>query len=136
MKQNIISRVTNGKISPESTRAVVAFIQANEGRMVEIGLKSYKRKRSDKQNAHYWGCVVPTVYAKLIEIGEIVSPEDVHLYLKGSIGGFQKRVMGKWVTQSSTELSTAEWSEWLDKICAWGALNGIAIPMPERIENE
>lgn len=130
MKQSITSRVTSGKLTKEASNAIVVFIRANEGRIVELSLKSYKRHRSAGQNAHYWGVVVPTVYAALVERGEIVSPDDVHTYLKAKVGGFMVRVLDEWVVQSSTELSTVEWSEWLEKICAWGALNGIYIPLP------
>lgn len=136
MKQSIISTITNGQLSAKAADMFRAFVKANEGKQVAIELKQYERKRSLAQCRYYFGVVVPAVHDALTERGEIVSPDDVHQYLKGHVGGFMVRVNGKWVIQSSTRLSVKQWNQWLEKIWAWGALNGIQIPQPNEAFNE
>lgn len=99
-------------------------------------LKITKRsKRSLQQNAYYWGVIVAMVHEGFRNMGNDVSLEETHEYLKArfnykeivntSVG----EVMN--VPKSTTELSKEEFGMYIDKIQQFAAeyLNTI-IPNP------
>lgn len=105
------------------------------GRMVKVTLEEAKKTRSSDQNAYYFGVVIPAVKAFFLENGSIVSPEYIHRFLKGNVGGMKKLVNNPdgtkgWDIDTSTKLTTAEWEDWMTAIRAWAAQFGLSIPMP------
>lgn len=86
-----------------------------------------KKNRSLNQNAYYWACVLEIVLAGLQEVGyrEIKTKEDTHaickeLFLKKSI---PNELTGEVleIHVSTTELSTVEFNEYIDRIAQWAA---------------
>lgn len=129
----IIGTVTGGVLS--TLGLVIANLKLFEGRSVRVVLTENKRGRSTSQNAYYYGVVVPLVVNMFREAGELASPEYVHRYLKGQVGGMKKPVSNPdgtkgWDVDTSTKLTTAEWEDWMTAIRAWAAQFGLSIPMP------
>jgi hypothetical protein len=101
-------------------------------------------KRTNLQNAYYFGVVVPAVREGLKEVGyETESIDEVHEFLKGKFivleGRKRKRLINKItgeikyinVVKSSRKLSTIEFNAYLERIIQWSAeyLN-VVIPYP------
>lgn len=98
----------------------------------------YRKRRSDSQNAYMWAVVVPYVAAGLQEAwGENLSPDDVHEFLKSAF--LPKREIVNHVsgevafsfTNSTTRLTTAEFTEYLERIAQFAAEKlSVVIPLP------
>jgi len=89
------------------------------------------KKRTNDQNAYYWGIVVPLVHEGLRDMGydEIKTKEDAHLVLRSLF--LKKKINELELVRSTTELKTAEFSAYLEEIGKWAAeyLN-VTIPEP------
>lgn len=129
----IIGQVLNGDLV--NRHLLDNAIKQHEGQRVTVTVKKYVNRRSTRQNAYYYGVVIPALVKAGNERGCCICPEALHLYLKGQIGGFKKAVEQidgtvTWEVDTSTKLTTAEWEDWMTKIRVWAAEQGLMIPMP------
>ncbi|RPE05516.1 hypothetical protein EGT74_24335 [Chitinophaga lutea] len=134
MMSERLCHIENGKIrNPADIRK--QFEGLNDGTyLVKV---SPRKVRSLKQNAFYWGVVCDMVKDGLRYAGfaEVSTSEDAHdvmkgLFLKKNIINFQtgEALEG---TKSTTELTTAEFSIYIEQIQQWAAeYLGISIPSP------
>ncbi len=130
--------VKDGKIPHEMSLAIRDVIRRFEGKRLKVTIAKYKRQRSHRQNAYYWGVVIPYVLDMFIEYGNDVTKDDCHAYLKQHVGKLFKEVEGpggeiQTIVRSSTELSTGEWEDFMEKIRAWSAGVGLQIPLPNEM---
>lgn len=100
------------------------------GKEIILTIEEKKNRRSLRQNAYYWGVVIP-----LIAEYTGYSENDIHDLLKTM---FLKKYIvlngkEKTIIRSTSELTTAEFAEYLKKIVqwAWDKLQ-IVIPEPEK----
>lgn len=145
MKKNKItveSVVRQGKLDQNISSHLSMCLRNMEGKRVRITLEEAKRRRSNNQNAYYWGVVIPIILAMFKDAGNDVDETEVHEYLKEHIGGL-KHVMTtpdgirKSVVTSSTKLTTQEFEDYMEKVRAWAAEFDLIIPLPnEGIEYE
>ena len=92
-----------------------------------VTVKKYKRQRSGQQNKYYWSAL--EIISK--ETGDDV--DSLHTYFRRKfLAPVEKTVMGQKVLclRSTTDLNTAEFVEYMDRIIAEVAPFGIAIPIP------
>ena len=83
-KITIPVKITNGKFS-SNLPLVKSVLTANEGMTVDVTISKRKNKRSNDQNAYYWGVVVPIIQNCILDQwGEIVGIEYVHEFLKNN----------------------------------------------------
>ena len=104
-----------------------------------IDFKRYRPRRSDAQNAYYWGVMIPHVKEGLAEAwGESLSSDEVHEYLKSLFltKPIVNRRSGELVGTrpgSSSKLDVGEFIEYSDKVILWAAeYLGVEIPSPSR----
>lgn len=129
------SPVNNGKIEGRIARHLNACIKNMDGKRVRIIIEECKRKRSLNQNAYYFGVVVQLVHGAMIDAGNDIDTEEVHNMLKVDVGRLVKDVVlpdgtKRKVIRSTTELSTVEFEEYLEKCRAWAAQFDLIIPLP------
>lgn len=114
--------------------AIRETMKAFEGREVEITLAEPKKTRTNQQNRYYFGPVIEAVIAFDREHGGDMDKDRAHEHLMTEVGGFYevKREYGviKKVRRSSTNLTTKEWGEYMEKIKAWASQFGLIIPDP------
>ena len=95
---------------------------------LEIVIKKYVPKRTNRQNRYYFGCVVRTICE---ETGS--DPDTVHAELKKMfllIKGGLIPIVG-----STRKLNTKDFGVYLDKVILWSAeFLGIIIPPPDYID--
>ncbi len=130
--------VKDGKIPHEMSIAIRDVICRFEGKRIKVTLSKFKRQRSRRQNAYYWGVIVVHVFDMFVEHGNDVSKDDVHQFLKSEIGKLYKEIEGPGgevhtIIRSSTELSTVEWEDYTEKCRAWAASIGRQIPLPNEM---
>ena len=101
---------------------------------VEITIRKRKRKRTNDQNAYYWGVVIPILAN---HFGHD-NPEDMHTDLKELFNPIESKVQpGKKIGGSTTKLSTVEFmasdTSYVERICRWSAMeHGLYIPPPSK----
>ena len=131
---NFYDTVVNGQLSPARIEAIMNCLAEHEGKPVVISIKRGK-KRSHNQNAFYWGIVIPAIKRLFEQNGDAVSPEKVHQFLKEHVAGMVDIIVlpdgrKKAIVSTSTDLSTAEWEEYILKIRAWAGQWGVDFPEP------
>lgn len=93
------------------------------------------RGRSNDQNKYYWAVCVPLVFSALKDAGfdTVRTEEDAHLIMKSLFLKVHEEKKGVRIerVQSTTELSTIMFAEYLLHIFTW-ALDylGLTIPQP------
>jgi len=99
----------------------------------EVEIKSTK-KRSNDQNAYYFGVVVPMVYEGLKAAGfdAVRHKEDAHEIMKSLFLKLTEERNGVTIERvtSTTELTTIGFAEYLMHIFTW-ALDYLGITIPE-----
>lgn len=119
-KISILTRVENGKFK-RNISLIKKAVQNFEGKEIEITIKRKYKQRSLPQNAFYWGVIIP-MFQELINEhwGEIKSSEEIHEILKSQCNYTEKinQQTGEItkIPQSTTELTTAGWLEYEQKI--------------------
>lgn len=129
-------RVVGGKlVLDDYTKAkLAAEVKELEGKCVELVIKKLPR-RSNAQNAYYWGVVVAMVKEGLRVMGHKVSDEDTHAFLKDRFNGkdvasIDGEYIGK-IGGSTKLMNKAEFMEYLAAIQQFAAQYlGVVIPDP------
>lgn len=135
MKHTILSKVDNGKLirNRKQLNDVVASL---EGKEISITVEKAKKKRSNPQNAFYYGCVIPIMKQALKDAGHVMTNEAVHdllklRFLKETIlvdedsGACIERI------KSTTELTTTTFAEYILQIQEFASSYfGVVIPDP------
>lgn len=117
-----------GKLILERRELFDLFLGSLVNSKVELTVKKFRKSRSLKQNSYYFGVVLQTISEYT---GYDV--EDLHNHFKY----FYLRKPTKIVSYfSTTELSTIEFGEYLDKIIRFvGERLSLNIPTPDSIDN-
>lgn len=122
-----------GTMSKANSANIRAFLDANIGSVITITMNAGK-KRSNPQNAYYWGGVVPFVQSLFADAGhDDFTANDVHEFLKKEFNWQEIEVNGNYVTvpKSTTELSTSDFNEYIERINRFCLdMFGAAIPQP------
>lgn len=133
------SIVYNGQLAPHAQTALYEELRKHEGQKVTLTIVKQKKRRSNNQNAFYYGVVLPRIVDLFREYGDNICPEEVHRFLKGNVGGYKRPITTPdgdtiWHVDTSTKLSTAEWESWMDLIRAWAAQRDVQIPFPNEVD--
>lgn len=119
-KAKINSEVKNGNLAVN--RSLIAkTIKLFEGAEITLTIEKKFRKRSNQQNAFYWGVLIPIISELLQDAtGNFFSSEETHDVLKSNCnykelvsettGEFTK------IPISTTELTTLEWLDYVEKV--------------------
>lgn len=82
MKSQVITSIVNGKFK-RNLNTILDIVQQFNGMDVLLTFEKPKKKRSNNQNAYYWGLLIPlTQNAIKTEWGEIWSKEKTHDFYK------------------------------------------------------
>lgn len=99
------------------------------GQDVDISIQKHRKKRSLNQNSFYWGVVLPII----AEAGGFLTVEEAHDAMR--LHFLQKHDGPLPTVRSTTDLSTAEFEEYLSKIRILAAeMWGAYVPEPHEVE--
>lgn len=111
---------------------------ANSGwKEVEIVVTKKKKNRSYYQNRYYWGVVVALVRERFIQLGNDVSAEETHDYLKHEFN-YKEFVNEKTsevirIPKSTADLTTSEFMDYIARIQVFSAqILDLTIPDPNQ----
>lgn len=118
----------NGKIdrlfvlrSKENAAALYAFLKANwealagAGKPLMVQVSEYKTKRTREQNRRYW-LLLEAIAAQAWVNGQRYSSACWHEYYKRKYIGVVDLPGGATMASSSTDLSVADFAEYMDKV--------------------
>jgi hypothetical protein len=124
--------VENGKLKLSSMDKFNSYLNTLKGGVL-LTVKKEKSQRSIQQNKYYWGVVIKLLCEEIgldeDELHEILK----YKFLKEHVGN---KVLGEVdFVRSTTNLTTKEMEEYLEKIRIWAAqfLN-TNIPLPNEVE--
>ncbi len=122
-KIQINSSVKDG-ILATNRKYISDVVKTFEGANIIITIEKRKKKRSNNQNAFYFGIVIPIMQDAFKDAwGENYSAIEVHEALKAKycykeqINESTGEILQ--IPSSTTNLSTIEWEEYIDKIRAF-----------------
>lgn len=125
MKIQIRTSVTNGKLT-RNRNLILDAINLYEGKDLLITFEKIKKKRSNQQNAYYWGIVIVIIKSALKSTGNNLSENDVHdllrlKFLKETIA--IKEETGEVIerVKSTTELTTSQFMDYIAEIQQFAA---------------
>jgi hypothetical protein len=115
----------------DETAWKVYLAKLPEGEEIRLRVMRKERTRSVKQNAWYWGCILP-IFAE--HTGHTV--EEIHeimkrLFLQRKIVSYRGREIP--MPGSTSNLSVQEFSEYCERVRAEAASLGLNIPDPDGI---
>ena len=136
MQKITIKTNVDGGILKRNRNLIIDAINSFEGKDVLITLEKPKKKRSNPQNAFYYGVVIPIVQNALRDAGYVMTNEATHDLIKLK---FLKEVIltneetGEVVerVKSTTELSTSQFMDFVAEIRIFtNEYFGVDIPEP------
>lgn len=136
-KITLISHVENGNLK-RNRNLITDAIKTFEGKDVEITLQRKRKTRSNPQNSFYWGVVLPLVQMGLKDAtGEVRDFNSIHYQILLPLLAPKRDIVntdtGMVISEkmTSSELTTTEFSLYVDEIQKWAAeFLGINIPDP------
>ena len=114
-----------GRLVMDEPGAFARALAKFRGREVQVLVESKKKRRSDRQNAYYWGVII-----EILSDFTGYSADEMHEALKSKFLGFYDKKTGLRIVSSSAKLSTADFEKYLAQIRAWASENGVFIPLP------
>jgi hypothetical protein len=121
-------RIEQGRIGLERREDFAALIARLEGTEIDLRLSKHRNARSISQNAYYWAVVIP-----LLAEHCGYEDEEMHAALKWRF--LQKHDGGPLPTVKSTaSLSTAEFTDYIERVRMLAAEMGCSIPGPGQAE--
>ena len=134
-KITISSKVVNGNLAT-NRRRIKEIVSSFEGLEIDICFSKKRKKRSNEQNAYYWGVIIPLFQQGIKEcFGEMWDINTTHEHIKSQFNKEEKvNIKTSEVVQlykSTTENSTIEMEEYHEKIRNWMLENmDIICPLP------
>lgn len=122
----IYGKIKDLAFKPDLQVAWLDFLEKNDGKKVVIEIELEKAKRSLDQNALYW------LYLGVIEKETGNLATDLHeLFKRKFLPPIPKKILGVEfkLPNSTTDLSKADFGEYLDKISAF-----TEIPIPQEVK--
>ena len=125
-------KIVGSRFFPFDPEMYEAWLLQFDGKIVEVLVQEYKKKRSDQQNKYLWACVYKIIGE---ELG--YTPDETHALMGTMFLKDYKEFKGKryTVVRSTTSLNTAEFSEYIEKIKDVASMElNLIIPEAEDIQ--
>lgn len=122
--------VSDGKLQwrEDQKRQLAEFCGRVTGRAVDVCIKRQVKHRSNSQNRFYWGCVLQEIANSTGH-----TTEDLHEVFKREFLPKQFVVIGDEefeIAKSTTELTTTEFEQYIERIRVFASGFGVQIPLP------
>jgi len=125
--------VSGGKLQPSklSELRVQTWLAAWQGRAVLVTIEPERKRRSLRANRRYFGCIVPWA-AEILSVSRDVpiSSDQAHYVLKSAFLGVEETPLGP-VPKRTKDLTSAEFSQYCERITAHFAAEGYQLPALE-----
>lgn len=134
-KIELIGRIDDaGKLTVFHRDALNRWVRTHRDSQVVLSISTKVKRRSNPQNAYYWGVIIPMVQEAMNSFGNDFDAEEVHEFLKKEFNWEEKNVGEGYfikVPRSTTRLTTVEFSIYKERIQEFASsVLGIYIPDP------
>jgi len=119
------TNIESGKMRLYNRPQFDKYLEGIEGEYYLV-LEKHRNRRSLNQNAYYWGVVIPMTGDKYGYLNKEMHEVWKYQFLQVSDGKFTR-------VKSTTELDTMQFMEYVDKIKALAATDGLYIPDPNEV---
>lgn len=128
MTPKFYGTIENGNFTLENDKQFKKYLTSLQYKTkparVEIAVRRYRKKRSDKQNRYYWLCLNHIAN----ELGE-TEPDNLHITFKAM---FLIDKSGKLpIIKSTTSLNSKEFMDYMEKISIKMGEFGVTLPNPD-----
>lgn len=134
-KVTAIGNIEDGILKIANRRFFDADLKTMTNGSVTVTIEKKSRKRSNQQNAYYWGVIIPLCKRGFNDLGHDLNDEDTHTFLKSKFNAldivFEDTGEVFPLGRSTTEMDTIDFMMYVEKIQQFAAeiLNTI-IPDP------
>jgi hypothetical protein len=97
----------------------IKYLKSLEGKKVEVDIHIARKRRSNNQNAYYWGVVIKLLQEPTGYLGPD-GADELHEILKSKFLTVHTRYGDR--VKDTSGLNTAEFEEYLDNIRNWAAV--------------
>jgi len=126
---SIIGTVENSKFVPNSKEYFKRAFESYEGKIIELSLKVWHKKRTTPQNSYYWGVVIELIKNYINDLGNDFDSDTIHELLRSLFLKKTKEIVNKEsgevktieFIQSTTKLSTIEFETYLESCKRYAA---------------
>lgn len=136
MKLEFYGKVDDdGVLTLRNRKQLKEDLKELKGVNVTVSIEKTKKNRSESQSRFYWGVVVSLIRERFIELGNQVSKEETHDYLKHEFN-YKELVDEKTgaiyrFPMSTANLSTSEFMDYIARIQVFSAtVLDLVIPDP------
>lgn len=125
----LTGQIRKGRRIYDNPAAVaIANMDVGEGRRFEETFERWRPIRSDQANRRYWGLLIPLAQHVLSQTRDLpLSKEQVHFVLVSAFAGCDITSLGP-VPVPTRSMDTGQFSTYCEKVQAWLADAGIAVP--------
>lgn len=135
--------VIDGRAKFSNRKLFDYCLKEYEGKQADLVLDVHRKRRSNEQNAYYWGVVLPCMLQGFIDAGHTgLNIDDCHDYVKATWLTKGKEIINpktgeaKTISKTTTILSTTEMMELIEEIARFCAeILNVVIPEPSPIWN-
>lgn len=124
----------SGNLVVTQRETLKAWLMKNRDKHIVLTIETKKKKRSNPQNAFYWGVVIPMVQKGMSDFGHRFTKDATHDFLKKQFNAKEiELIEGHYVDMpgSTTDLNITEFMDYLLKIQQFGSdMLNIYIPDP------
>ena len=125
IKQWLYGRVdADGRLFFDDELAFSLVRSALRGKEVQVLIEPKANRRSRMENNYYWGVVVKLIAKWMGDTAEAAHEALRWRFLRRT----NKR--GMWTVQSTAELTTKEFEEYLSRVRQWASEQEVFIPLP------
>ena len=134
--------IPDGVIPNHVMQDIQKALEQYQGKTVDITIEQRVKRRTNPQNAYYHGVVVKHVQNGFMELGELLTTEQVHEFLKRKFLSFTiciDETSGTYEKFNKTTkgLDTKDFNTFIEQIQIWSAeWLGIIIPDPKTDETQ
>lgn len=124
----------DGKLQVYNQQAFLQWKRLNTSKRITLTIKVHYKRRSNPQNAYYWGVIIPLVTEGINHFGNAFTPEETHEFLKAKFNSRQVEVIdGHYLDmpQSTSKMDTREFMDFIERIQQFASMMlNIYIPSP------
>jgi hypothetical protein len=125
-----VGKVEKGKPVLDRPNKYLVKLASLEGKRVELVIRLQKSKRSNQQNAAYWGIVI-----EILSNHTGFSKDEIHEALKQKFASRVDPDTGLTIVESTTKMDTKRFIQYYEDIQRWAAeFLDCYIPNPNEID--
>ena len=131
-KYKFHGRVKEGKLRVYAPKDLNKRVERLNGKEVTVTIQEKLNNRTTKQNSYYWA-VVDMIAGTIREAGQNITIDEVHELLKSKFNTKEVSYKGNKLHdlgESTTDLNTAEFNEYILKIKVW-CLEFLSLEIPD-----